>query len=639
MKVLLSKSGKNVLFIPDPLNPPERKALAKFPGTLHDKEAHLHFAPAKPNIVYNLINRMKKKFGSVLKISPDVQAMLDGEFKLKKIPESFKFYTTPLRHQEVALRYFYTVGGGGMLLDPGLGKTKVVLDGVALMGFKKSLIVCPKALLFVWQDEVAKHRPDKSVYVIESTAWDARIRTTQKKAFNHDKERAKIEEEAKWPVEERLKVLEERFNKAQAKKVENLKKQRDKDRRKAAEADIVVVNYDKVVTGAHYLDKLGFDFIAVDEGLIKDPKTERTKAVTYLGASIPYRCIMSGTLVNNTPLDIFAPVRFLEPTLTGRSYVNFRDRYSNVITPDRKNPNKIFIKGFRDTNEVRGILESCSIVMTKDEWLDLPPKKFHPVYCPMSEEQARHFNSIASNYITKLNNGEFLEVDSPLTAMCKLGQISNGFMYRYHEPEDLIELDGGEKEPRKRKVSDRETIFFEEQSKIKEFKKLFEETLHKRKFIMWYNLSAERKLIEKALDEMEVSYLTIAGGEKDTGGKVHLFNNSVDHQVLLCQARAVNYGITVLGMSPEALDADDVNIPPEFDLRVHTQVFYSLNYSLELYLQQQDRCHRIGQEHPCDYFLLLADNEYDRGILDKLDVKMSIRGEILVDIFHKIKGG
>ena len=59
------------------------------------------------------------------------------------------------------------------------------------------------------------------------------------------------------------------------------------------------------------------------------------------------------------------------------SFSNFRNEYSVQVKPKGKEYNVIV--GFRKVPEIRSILESTSIVMTKKEWLKLPPKIFEDV--------------------------------------------------------------------------------------------------------------------------------------------------------------------------------------------------------------------------------------------------------------------
>ncbi len=556
-----------------PSSKDENKLLRSFPGML---DIGLEkFSSSKPHVVSNLVARLKAKG---LKIEADqyVKDCVDKTFKLKEIPESFKFFTTPLYHQIVALRFLYTMKSGGLLLEAGMGKTKVVLDYIALSGFVKSLVVSPKALLFVWEDERRTHRPDKSMYVVETTDWD-------------------------------------------------------KELPGILAADIVVINYNKVVLLEDNLKKIPWDYINLDEFLIKDPTTLRTQAVTRLGNNVRYKTGGSGTLVNNSPLDVFAPVRFVEPSLTGPAFSRFKDEYSisKTVTSVDESKKMKFTVGYRKIPEIKSILHSCSIIMTKKEWLKgLPDKVFKDVIVLMADTQRMHYEELASNYITGID-GKFVEVDNPLTVLCKLMQISNGFLYINNPPEEMEWLTG---EPVKKKAVKRDIHIFDEQPKANKLIEMLTGDLVNRRVILWYNLYAERLIIESALTKAGIPFLTIAGGEKDTGGKVKEFNSSQKYRVLLCQSKSVNYGITVLGTNPEALEEEGIEVLPDVDTSIYTQIFYSLSFSLETYLQQQDRIHRIGQTHLCEYYHLISNSKIEKDLVRALEDKLELRESILTDI-------
>jgi SNF2 family DNA or RNA helicase len=639
--------NRNVLFNPEDVK--ERKALEALPGLL--KQGLYFYCPNKQNIVYSLYYRLKRKVKNI-KFTPAVKEMVEGEFPIKEIPPDFKFHTKPLKHQLIALRFAYTFVSFLNLSEPGLGKTKVTLDYIWLMQFKKSLIVCPKSLRFVWEEETLKHRPELSVYVIQSTDWSA-----------------------------------------------------EKDRVEAA--DLVVVNYDKAVDLEKALEGLKFAFIAVDEGLIKNPSTERTKSLTRLSEGIEYRCVMSGTLVNNSPLDVFAPLRFVEPSLVGKAFGKFRDEYALV-----SRHNRFITVGYRNVAEVKDTLASCSIIMTKAEWLkDLPPKTFHRRYVQMGDQQRDYYQKLASNYLLQLESGDEIEVDNPLSVLIKLNQISNGFVYYKENIEETInDLYGTESKSRAK--ANRKTFFFKEQPKADALIRLIHsqdfnnptnsqkigsevrggngsaemgesttstytvqhlrtdvesdqepgdydrvngissnsrESLgsssngstetnrpdngQARRAIIWFNLSAELDIIERVLRENNLPYTVIKGGEKNVGFKVRQFNKDPSIRFLICQAKTINYGVTIMGTSEEDLD---VEVIPEFDSLVSDQIFYSINFSLEVFLQQQDRIHRIGQTRECHYWLLLTNSKIERTIADRLEEKLLCNKEILVDIIENL---
>lgn len=590
----LIKVGDFIEALPGSLK--ERSLLKEFPGFTQVRRGVggvSFLAVSKPLVVQNLVRRLKALF-KTLEVDREVFEMAGEKLRLKDIPEDFHFHTTPVEAQRVALRFLYTLGSAGILAEPGMGKTKVFLDYIHLMGFRRSIVVCPVALLGTWGEEAATHRPELSVHVVRSTKW-----------------------------------------------VEELPRMR--------EAQLVVINYDKAVALMEGLrDEIHFDAINVDEGLIKNPSTSRTQAITEIGSGIKHRVISSGTLINNSPLDLFAPVRFVEPSLVGSSYSKFKSRYAIESKPRKKADGSTsipFVVGYRNVAEMRDILESCSIVMTKAQWLKLPPKTFKVIRCVTSEEQKRVFADLQSNYQATFQ-GKSVEVPSPLVLAAKQCQVANGFVY-WSESADLfgeeLSLFGEDQfydKPKKGKKGapkpKGEILFFDEQPKIKAMLDLLKGQLASRRVVMWYNLKAERKLIEDGLTEAGIKFLTIAGGEKDTSGKVKTFNRDSSFQVLLCQARAVNYGVTVLG-NRDNEKTDEGVVFGNLDSKVFTEVFYSLNFSLEVFLQQQDRVHRIGQTQPCEYYILLSDFDVESYIYSVLESKKSVKESMMVDFVNSRK--
>lgn len=575
----LISTGNYVEAIPE--SPTETSKLLNFPGFL--RNGPRLFAVKKQLVVQNLAKRLKAKFGKV-NLDKEVFDLINSKLTLLKLPESFEFHTAPKTHQEIALRFLYTLGSAGLLLDPGMGKTKVYLDYIFLMGFRRSIVVCPVALLGTWEEEVERHRPELTIHVVRTTNWAQELP-------------------------------------------------------KMKAAQLVVINYDKAVRLSKGLaEEIHFDSINIDEGLIKDPKTSRTKAITEIGRGIKHRCINSGTLINNSPLDLFAPVRYLEPCLVGTSYSNFKAEYAvERLGPKGPDGSRLsFVVGYRNVSEMRDTLESCCIVMTKEEWLTLPEKTFKVIRCISSAEQKRVFSELQSNYVANFQ-GRFVEVPSPLVLAAKQCQVANGFIY-YSEAKDLFDeelsfFDESQFTGNKRKKapkSPREILYFEDQPKIDRLRSLLCEDLESRRIMIWYNLTAERVLIEKLLTECGIGFLTIAGGERDTSGKVKAFNKNRNFRVLLCQARSVNYGVTVLGTKDDK-EVNEGEVFMEVEGDVYTQIFYSLNFSLEVFLQQQDRIHRIGQDRACEYYVLLSDFDVETYVYKTLEDKRSVKETMMVD--------
>ena len=552
----------------------EIHALEKFPGFVGRGK---YLMANKPPVLRNILSRLPADV--VVKLPPD----LLEKTTLKEVSPNFPFHTTPLRHQMIALRYLITNRGGGLLLDPGLGKTKIALDYIFYSRFKRVLIICPKPLMFVWEDEIATHRPELSFTTFNTTEWADHADLTKR---------------------------------------------------------VWIMNYRKAVMLLPDIMDTQFDAIFIDEGLVKNPSSDQTTAITLLSKLVPVRVIMSGTLVNNSEIDLFAPVRILEPSLVGGSYTAFRDQYFHVWSPNKADPNIKAVSGAKDKDMMRGILRSCSLIMRKEEWLELPEKTFIEREVEMPPMTAKHYYELLSNYVTRIDK-LVIECENPLALMCKLSQISNGFLYENEDGFDELMI---EKPPRKkgtRAKKGRPTFFFPHQPKIQELQKILLVDEPEERIIVWYTMSAERDMIESMLTANGITFLTIAGGDKQLREKVREFNEQSHIKVLLCQAKTLNYGVTLLGNKgteySESED-DDVSLRSiNLNDRICVQVFFSLTTSLEVFLQQQDRIHRIGQTKPCRYYMILSNSPVEQMLVSRLKDRIEIRQFMLEDILNKAR--
>ena len=591
MKIFHSQSDTSLLVV-HPDNLKELSKLSKFPGLI--KSGSYFFMPAEHRIAANLIQRLRRWF--TVQCTPQVADLYSRKPALLELPDWFEFHTTPLPHQGVALQYAYTYRDIGLLLEPGLGKTKIILDWIWATQGLPALVICPLPLTFVWEDEAAIHRPELKPYVFKSTDFE----------------------------------LE--FSKA-----------------KAAGANLLVINYDKAVTLTPFLIRTGIKTLAIDEGLIKNPKSLRTQAILELSKKMPMlenKAIMSGTLITNGIADAFAPVQFIEPSLVGTAYGKFAEQYlESVYTGKKDSGGKSILAFGKDSKndkaeqEVKAILEACSIIMTKQEWLKLPPKEVVDVEVDLPSEWVYYMDKLVRDYLITLPDGSEVSCEVPLTILSKWAQLGRGFCYIPDEPAnsiyDLFSQGEVPSEPKKKKksTSSETFIFSGENPFITRLIGLLTEELAREKTIIWFNLRTEGFLIEQALQKAGITYETIFGGEKSVRNKVHGFNRDASCQVLLCQSKAINYGVTVLGQ--EVKEDFDIELVPGFHPSVANEVFFSCNFSYELYTQQQDRIHRIGQTRTCRYWRLWGrDGFLDRKIREALDYKMKLNKRMLVDILE-----
>jgi len=151
-------------------------------------------------------------------------------------------------------------GLSGILADEmGLGKTIQSISVLSdLPADSRSLVICPKTLLFNWAAEINKFTKNLSYILYEG----------------NQKERKKI--------------------------LENLN------------VNLLFASYSIIQNDVEELAKIEFDYIILDEAQhIKNPAALRTKAVKKLKAK--HRCALSGTPIENNPTELWSIFDFLMP--------------------------------------------------------------------------------------------------------------------------------------------------------------------------------------------------------------------------------------------------------------------------------------------------------------------------------------
>src|SRR5690606_8984510 len=199
---------------------------------------------------------------------------------------AFASRTEPWRHQKTGFWFAYHLPATGLFMDMGSGKTKVVVDIIINRGHRRVLVVCPKSAVYdVWERQVPVH----SAAPVHLVVLDAS--STAKKVAQAERARADA----------------------------------------GGRAVILVTNYESVWRDplGSWLLEAGLDLVVLDEShRIKSPGSKVSLYCQRLGRAVPYRLCLTGTPAHNSPLDIYAQYRFLDPGIFGTNFKRFKERYA-----------------------------------------------------------------------------------------------------------------------------------------------------------------------------------------------------------------------------------------------------------------------------------------------------------------------
>lgn len=344
---------------------------------------------------------------------------------------------------------------------------------------------------------------------------------------------------------------------------------------------VAVINYESVWRDG-ILEKIEAwdpDLIIADESQrIKTHNAEQSEAMHRLGARARYKLILSGTPVQNQAVDLFSQYKFLDASVFGDNFYQFRNRYCVMGGFNNKQ-----IIRYKDMDEL--IQKQCSISyrVTKEEALDLPEQTFETRYIVLDKKQRETYDRIRRDSFAELESGGQITATTVLTKLLRLQQYTGGF---------LVADDASRPE----QVSD---------AKVRALEDIVRDYVIEtgKKLVVFARFRPELSAIEAMLQKNGVKYGLIYGDVKleERGGIVKDFQENPATKVMVCQTQTAGLGIT--------LTAAD------------TSVFYSLDYNLANYLQALARIHRIGQRMPVTYIHLVCKDTIDETVLRALAKK------------------
>jgi len=346
--------------------------------------------------------------------------------------------------------------------------------------------------------------------------------------------------------------------------------------------------------------------VIVDESQrIKNPSALRTKRMIEIGRLAVSRRIASGTMVSNSPLDLFSQFDFMRPGLLGTtSYRAFVAEYAVLLPPNNPLVQDIIRRTgargapqviardrsgfpqFRNIDKLRALMSPHTFRVTKEECLDLPEKIYQTVFFELESEQRRAYEVVKTERHWERDDGA-LDAFSALTVINKLRQITSGFILVDGVPTELRNA----------------------QPRIAALKEVIEDSPGQ--IIVWASFREELRIIEEELKELGV--VSYHGGTTpaDREKAVDSFQSGAA-RIFLGNPAAAGTGLTLTA--------------------AETVIYYSSSFSLEERKQSEDRAHRIGTKHSVRYIDLVARDTIDERIASALQSKEELAAQILEGI-------
>ena len=322
--------------------------------------------------------------------------------------------------------------------------------------------------------------------------------------------------------------------------------------------------------------------VIIDESTkLKNPESKLTKVFFELSPFFRKRIIMTGTPIANRPYDIWAQIFFLD---SGQSLgSNFTDFKQATDLTNNLGDNKLLQESFeKELSEIMGKIAGFSVRETKNSGIvSLPDKIFIREETELTLEQKALYEKIRDELQVEVTRHNEITVDDStaiVKRLLRLVQItSNPFLvdesYRGKSAKEAV----------------LELIV----------KRLLENS---EKCIVWTSFIENVNYFNKIYSEF--GSVKIHGGMNisDRNRSVERFRLP-EYKILFATPTSAKEGLTLT-------EANHV-------------IFYDRGFSLDDYLQAQDRIHRISQSKTCYVHNIIANDTIDEWIDTLLHAKQN----------------
>jgi len=281
-------------------------------------------------------------------------------------------------HQQAGHDLLKPLTAAGLFMEMGTGKSLVALKLLETWDIKRALIVCPKAVMPVWENEFAKHTTGWRVTVLDAASVPKKLIQAQQALKNPNGRQA------------------------------------------------IVVNYESL-----WRDKLGAFFqenppeavIADELHRIKSARGIASRYMARLAPKVRRRLGLTGTPLAHSPLDAYAQFRFLDPRIFGFSFTRFRAKYAMMGGFQNHQ-----ILKFINLEDLHQKMYSIAYRVRAEDVLDLPEVLEQTITFELSPKAKKIYDSLEKDLIAEIEAEKIISVPNVLAKLLRLSQLTGGWL-------------------------------------------------------------------------------------------------------------------------------------------------------------------------------------------------------------------
>jgi SNF2 family DNA or RNA helicase len=364
-----------------------------------------------------------------------------------------------------------------------------------------------------------------------------------------------------------------------------------------------------LTTEPQWLTQIPYKIIVADEShRIKHLKSIRTKVCMRLAAQATRRYLLTGTLSQGDPRDLYSQLKFLAPYLIKEDYQGFQKKYVS-FSPW----NKHIVTGYKNLHILNAIVSSVSSVKKLAECRDMPTQTFVPVYFELYAEQVSDYNHAVTENGLPTEDFPFA---NGAVRIGKLLEICSGF--HYSPPPSTVcdtcaskvfcvEQNIRPGAPRCSRAAElpRRTMRYGVNAKLDTLDDLLDDILEdpEHKVVIWAYFEAELDDIQALLQKKKIKHVRVDGSNSSKAVEIAEAFSTQDYRAYVGQ---ISTGISI-------------------DLTTSRyMIYYGRSWKLDDRDQSSKRSHRITQSEKTVVYDLIAKNTVEENQIAALNLRQDI---------------
>lgn len=524
-------------------------------------------------------------------------------------------------HQTQGLRWLIKQRGvAALVFDPGTGKTATTVDYLNVLANKlpgqevRAIVVCPSVALDTWVTEIRKWLGESVNFWAETVEGSLleRAQTLAERGGKPFRGKLSRQKPSKWRKKAVLTACEgegllDHRGEFQGSQIAP-------EALSGPKVCLAVVGSEglaqrsKLVGSRNMADiwleafkRYRPDIVIVDEShRLKNPNSNISRIMYRVGQNVDRRVILTGTLMPHSPLDVHGQWKFLDRLafyqvneksgeIETMAHGRFKEKFAVTGGDFGKR-----ILGFRNLDELQDTIKKRSLVVKKEDALDLPAVTDMFIEARLSDREFRLYENMKSEMAVELDHNTYAYVTTVLTKALRLRQLTAGYI---PDSDGEVRTTG--------------------HTKINAVRDLVNDNLAgEKRLVIFCNFTYEiEQLAEKLQKSADKIFVINGETPKDERVRMRKTFGSDDPSriILIAQISTLSLAVNELVTASHA-------------------IFASLTLRRDDYIQARDRLHRLGQTKPVTFWHVICPKTIDQTILkthlDRTDLETAILDHI-----------